>query len=253
MIRAVMLADSFLFQLLLFALAHVAAWGNMRHGRMWLGFGQFASVWILLDFALIERFVVGETGAWYLLPLLGMQLVAIASAAEWFWRRHRRTRPTFIAAQDRDYAQALQLWMSGEDPKARDVLQPMLRRDPWDVEARLLLGTIEHETGSSRRALQLLKQAAFRTHEPLLKSEIREELRRLKTKMERRAAIGGAGRSAKATPAAAAPKQPAPSKPAPSKPAAKGSGDVEAAPSLRSATKTKKAKKAKKSAQRKAH
>ncbi|PIE24330.1 MAG: hypothetical protein CSA62_03345 [Planctomycetota bacterium] len=178
-----MLADSPLFQLLLFVLAHVAAYGNMRTGRMTRGFVQFAGVWILLDFALVERFVAGETGAAYLVPLVMFQLLAVLSFLEWHLRRRLCRRPSFIAASDEKYSKALTLWMAGLDQEAVATLQPMLRRNPWDVEARLLLGCIEHENGRSNRALRLLKDAAYRTQQPRLKEEIREELRRVKAHM----------------------------------------------------------------------
>ena len=180
-----MFADSPLFQLALFVLAHVAAYGNMRSGRMTLGFVQFAGVWILLDFALVQRFVAGETGGPYLVPLVMFQLLAIASSLEWHLRRRLRARPSFVAAADASYGRALQQWMAGQDQQAIGTLQPMLRRDPWDVEARLLLGTIEHEGGRTARALRLLKDAAYRTQEPRLKEEIREELRRVKAHIAR--------------------------------------------------------------------
>ena len=180
-----MFADSPLFQLALFVLAHVAAYGNMRSGRMTLGFVQFAGVWILLDFALVQRFVAGETGGPYLVPLVMFQLLAVASSLEWHVRRHLRSRPAFVAASDASYGKALQQWMSGDDQQAIATLQPMLRRDPWDVEARLLLGTIEHEGGRTARALRLLKDAAYRTQQPRLKEEIREELRRVKAHIAR--------------------------------------------------------------------
>ena len=151
--------ESFLPNLVLFACGQVAACIYLRTGRFGLGACSTASLWVLADWALVSKLVYGETGPRFLLPLFGMQAVAIATIAalafgRWRarWSATSRQRATLFAA-------GLTSYLRNDLDAAETTFRRLVRADPWDAAAWVTLGNVLRGKGRPAAAHRCYRRA----------------------------------------------------------------------------------------------
>ena len=93
--------------------------------------------------------------------LLGMAVLLLGAAAAWL--ALRRPRPE--APEDR-YAQALEQWLAGDLPAARDLMREVVASEPGRAEPYLHLGVLLRLTGDPGRAAALHRSLAVRPDLP---------------------------------------------------------------------------------------
>jgi len=177
-----MWVDNFWVQALFFALLLVAAVGNMRTGRFGLGFAQFVLGWLLADGALVMRFVFEETGPAFTRTVLALQVCATVGIATYAFGRIRRRLTGFRDRQDQRYLDALDRFMAGDDEAAIAGLRRIVRKDPWDGQARAMLATVHAANGRRRAALRWYRRSAALLADGEWRDEIEEEIRCLQRK-----------------------------------------------------------------------
>ena len=150
-----MLVESFLANLALFVAGQAAAWYYLRTGRLWWGGLSMAVLWVAADWAVVARYVFGDTGAHYRTALLVLQLTAIATVVALgvaLWRR----RWSATARQRGElFAEGTRHYLASRHEAARAMFVRLVRADPWDAAAWLALGNAQRrlgQTAASRRS-----------------------------------------------------------------------------------------------------
>jgi hypothetical protein len=188
-----MFPDSFVTQLLLFAIAQGAAWGNMLTGRFPLGFVGFALTFMLADVLLVLRFIERVEATTFFGWLLAFQTACLVASLEFFGRRLWCRLPAFRKRQEAGYRAALDAFMAGRDDEALRGFRRLFRRDPWDAEAACMIATVLAGAGRHRRARWWFGRARMRARTAVLRDEIDEEVRWLTTE-RRRSGMASIGR-----------------------------------------------------------
>lgn len=154
-----MFLDAFLPNLTLFLLGQAAAWYYLRTGRFWVGAMATAGLWILADWALVAKFVFGAVGRDFTLPLVGMQVVALLTAALLavaLWRRRwsktAKQRPVRFRA-------GLEAYLRDDLGNAQKVFTGLVRCNPWDAAAWVALGNVQRRLGRARQAAACYRRA----------------------------------------------------------------------------------------------
>ncbi|MCA8972217.1 MAG: hypothetical protein KDC95_20685 [Planctomycetes bacterium] len=175
-----MILKSFLVLLLLFLATQVVAWRNMVRGRFALGFLQFAGIFALADILLILHFVVGhadpDAEGRFVAFLWVYWLVALLSCGEYLFHAIRSRRRGFLESQARQYGDALDAFLRGDDKVAASGFRRCCRRDPWDAASALMVGTLLARS-NAKGAGRWLRRARVRAADERLRDEIEEELR----------------------------------------------------------------------------
>jgi tetratricopeptide (TPR) repeat protein len=151
--------ESFLPNLVLFACGQAAACIYLRTGRFGLGVGSTVSLWVLADWALVGKLVYGETGERFLVPLVGMQAVAVATIvalAFGLWRARwsatSKQRPALFAA-------GLEQYLRDDLDAAEKTFRRLVRADPWDAAAWVTLGNVLRGKGRTSAARRCYRRA----------------------------------------------------------------------------------------------
>lgn len=151
--------DAFLPNALAFACGQLVAWGYLRTGLVRRGVVLMLTIWVLADAALLARFAYEQDGLWYLLPLLSMQVVCVASAARFtFCRLRRRFSRTARRAKEL-FALGQGHYLRGELDRALETFRLLHRNDPWHVPSAIALASVLARCSRPRQAVRLYRQA----------------------------------------------------------------------------------------------
>lgn len=153
-----MFVDAVLPNLLLFGVGQAAAWLYLRTGRFWLGATTTVALWVLLDWWLVGRFVLGLPLHEQQLPLVLLQLLAVAAAAAFAGARLRRRLAAAVRPQR--FRAGLEQLLAGRLDAARATFRGLVRSDPWDAPAWIALGDALRHGGDLRRARRCYRRAA---------------------------------------------------------------------------------------------
>lgn len=144
--------DTFLPNLVVFAVGQATAWFHLRTGRWCAGGALSAALWLLADCALVARNMFGATGGHVWLPLVAMQVLAIGAGLwlgiRWWWRRGSRTarqRPEL-------FADGLAAYLRGDLVLAAATFRRLVKNDPWDAAAWIAAGNVAQRAGRPRIA-----------------------------------------------------------------------------------------------------
>ena len=144
--------ESFLPNLVLFVAGQAAAWFYLRTGRLWIGAGAMAWLWIAADWAVLAKYVFAATDTHFRLSLLAMQLGAVVTVAAlgiaWWRRRWSKT----AKARGELFARGLEFYLGGDHEQARLTFRRLVRSDPWDAAAWLALGNTLRRLGRDAAA-----------------------------------------------------------------------------------------------------
>jgi len=151
--------DAFLPNLALFVLGQAAAWFYLRTGRFWVGAISTASLWLFADWAVVARFVFAAEGADYLLPLGGMQVVAIGLAVVLAVALWRRRWSKTGKARDERFGEGLRAYLREDLPLAQRLFRSLVSCNPWDAAAWLALGNVERRLQRPRKAAACYRRA----------------------------------------------------------------------------------------------
>ena len=147
-----MFPDDFPPNLAIFVVVQVVAWLHLRTGLVHGGIWTIVATWFAADVALVARFGFDERGPVYFTALVAMQVWTLLAGLRFGIGRWRRSRPEFRQARDAAFQSAFVAWLRDDHTTARDALRPMVRRDPWDLQARILLGKVLVASGEVRTA-----------------------------------------------------------------------------------------------------
>jgi hypothetical protein len=153
-----MFQDSFLANLLVFALGQFAAWGYLRTGLVWRGVFLMVATWVLADVALVARLAY-QHGETFLVALVLMQITAVLGCFGFAHGRWRRRRPRRVMARDAAYRSAFVHYLRDRLDQAATELRRLRRADPWDLPVCLGLAFVEARRGATRAATRLFRAA----------------------------------------------------------------------------------------------
>ena len=137
--------------------------GLVLAGRMALGV-LTAVAWGLLAAALlVVCLVVPEEGAPRMAPLFAAAVVLQYGAVQLLLAARLRRMRALLASEARDapFRSALAVYARGRLDEARAICKNLLRADPDDVEATLLLASIARRRGDARAARRHLRRARY--------------------------------------------------------------------------------------------
>ena len=174
-----MFPDSFGANLAVFALGQAIAWTCLRTGLVVRGLVTMIALWVLADLALVLRFAGGETGWLYVASLAAMQAIALFEALRFLRARLRRRSQAFARSRERAFKAATVSFLRDELDAARAAFGDVVRADPWEMPARLWLGTIEARCGRRRRGRRRLVEARRLDRSGRFSDVLDRELRRL--------------------------------------------------------------------------
>jgi len=172
-----MFQDSFFANVAVFLLGQVAAWGYMNTGLWWRGVLMLCGSWVLADVALVARFAY-EHGDLFISALIAMQAVCVIGLFLFTYGRIRRRLPVVVAARERRFRTAFLLYLHDEIAAATRIYRKLVRTDPWDLPARVALGTVLARLGARRRSRWLLRTARGLDRDQRFEDVIADELRR---------------------------------------------------------------------------
>jgi hypothetical protein len=150
-------ADAVLPNLLVFACGQLAAWLYLRTGRFWLGTAATTALWVLLDWWLVARYLFGVPAADQRLPLLLLQLVAVATVVAFGLARLRRRLAGPRRAER--FRAGIAFLLANDRTAAIAAFRRLVRCDPWDVAAWIALGDALWRTGDERCARRAWRRA----------------------------------------------------------------------------------------------
>lgn len=162
-----MFPDSLALNLLVFLLAQATVWGYLRTGLVRRGVLVLVGSWVLGDVALLARFAFGEVGSLYQGALFGLWALTLVEAGRFGWGRWRRRRPEAREQRHAEFQRGTRLWMSDEIEAADGIFAGLVRRDPWDLRARLALAQLrvaQDRPANARRLLQAARHLDRRRH-----------------------------------------------------------------------------------------
>jgi hypothetical protein len=174
-----MFPDSLLVNLAFFAAAQCAVVGYMLTGRLARGLVLLFGSWILVDTALVSRFVFVDVGPVYQGALLAMQLWASLELLAFGIGRYRRSRPAQRQRRSEALRRGKLLYLHDDLDAAAPVFRGMLRADPWDLVACLSLGQVQLRRGRLRDAGSLFRRAGRLDLDRRYQGVLDEERRRL--------------------------------------------------------------------------
>jgi len=151
--------DAFLPNLALFLLGQAAAWFYLRTGRFWIGALATAALWVLADWAIVARFVFAADGTDLLVPLGGMQVVAIAVVALLAVALWRRRWSKTAKARSVRFAEGVFAYLREDLPVARSVFRGLVACNPWDAAAWVALGNVERRLARPGKAAACYRRA----------------------------------------------------------------------------------------------
>jgi tetratricopeptide (TPR) repeat protein len=164
-----MFEESFLFNLAVFAAGQLVAYLYLRTGRPQRGLTLMVGCWILADVVLLEKFAFQRTDLLFSGALLALQCWSLLEVAVYTYGRwHRRRRKT-REQRAKGFRSGYDSYLRDDLPAAIAAFRRLVRLDPWDLQARLALGTALARAGQQRRA-----RAAFRAARSL---DVRGEYR----------------------------------------------------------------------------
>ena len=137
--------------------------GLVLAGRMALGV-LTAVAWGLLAAALLVVCLVApEEGAPRMAPLFAAAVVLQYGAVQLLLAARLRRMRALLASEARDapFRSALGAYARGRLDEARATCKDLLRADPDDVEATLLLASIARRRGDARAARRHLRRARY--------------------------------------------------------------------------------------------
>ncbi|MBK8979285.1 MAG: hypothetical protein IPM29_25590 [Planctomycetes bacterium] len=151
-----MFPDSTLANLGLFVAAQLVVWAYLGSGLVVRGVVLLVASWVLGDVALVSRFVFGETGWPYVASLLGMQGLTLFEVVRLAHGQWQRRSPRRQAERERSFRAASVAFMCDDIAGAERGFARLVRRDPWELRARLALARIrvlQQRPSSARRLL----------------------------------------------------------------------------------------------------
>ncbi len=172
-----MFPDAFLPNLAIFVVAQVTAWVYLRTGLVATGVSIVVASWLAADVALVARFAYDDSGKVYTAALIALQGVTVISLLRLIVGRWRRSRVAFQAHRELTFQTAFRQWLRGELDPATDALRGIVRADPWDLTARLLLAKVLLAAGSERAARRQLAAARRLDRDDRYGDAIRHDLR----------------------------------------------------------------------------
>lgn len=154
-----MLTDVFLPNLAIFLAGLGTAFFWMRTGMVRRGVLLLAVLTVAADVTIVARFVFGDEGSWFAVPLLLLQAAGLGAVA-WllFARARRRWSADSVRGRER-IAQATRHYLRDELAPAAALYARVRRADPWNVPATIGLANVLWQQGRTRRALALWRRA----------------------------------------------------------------------------------------------
>lgn len=154
-----MIVDSFLPNLVVFLAGQLAAWWNLRTGRLAVGAATSVSLWLLADWWLLQRYLFGGAGAAVTVPLGLMQVLALLAVVAQAVAQWRRRRSATARQRPRLFGEGLVAFMRGDHEAAFGTFRRLVRNDPWDAASWLALGDVCAELGQAGRARRCYRRA----------------------------------------------------------------------------------------------
>lgn len=142
---------------LVFAVGQAFAWLFLRSGRFWLGAAATVALWTFTDWWLVSRFLLATPAEGQQLPLLGLQVTALLTAAAYLWARLRKR----LAAPKRAdrFREGIQQLLSGKLAAADTTFRQLAWVDPWDPSAWIARGDACRRQGAIGRARRCYRRA----------------------------------------------------------------------------------------------
>jgi hypothetical protein len=150
--------DSLLLQLLALCCGQAAACVQLRTGRFWRGAVTTVMLWAAADLALVAGLLWGAEGGWLSMALWVLQATAIWAVADLGYAWWRRKQSAGLRASR--FAAALQQYLANDLNAAAAGLRVLVRSDPWDTAAWLLLGNVHRRRGDEARMRRCYRTAA---------------------------------------------------------------------------------------------
>ncbi|MBL8730873.1 MAG: hypothetical protein JNN13_00705 [Planctomycetes bacterium] len=154
-----MIVDSFAPNLVVFLAGQVAAWWNLRTGRLFVGGVTSVLLWLLADWWLLQRYVFGGQGVAASVPLLSMQFLALFAVVAQCAAQWRRRRSATSRQRSRLFGDGLVAFMRSDHATAFTTFRRLVRNDPWDAASWLALGDVCAELGQAGRARRCYRRA----------------------------------------------------------------------------------------------
>ncbi len=175
-----MFEDSLLINIIIFLLGQIAAWGYLRTGMIGRGTFLIVATWVLADLALVSHFAYQEESL-FRSSLMALQVCStvgfllfssarVRRRSSWFLRlRHQRMREAFVHYLRNEFSAAILLY------------RRQLRKDPWDIHAKLGLATAVARCGTCRAGTvrRLFKSVRRLDREHHFNDVIEDELSRI--------------------------------------------------------------------------
>ena len=153
-----MFVDAVLANVLLFALGQVFAWLYLRSGRFWVGAGSTLVLWVAIDWWLVARYVFAAPASGQRLPLLMLQVVAVATMVAYLWAHLRRRRGA--AQRSERFREAIASMLAGKHEEAEAAYRQLVWVDPWDASAWIARGDAARRLGQDAAARRHYRRAA---------------------------------------------------------------------------------------------
>ena len=157
---ALVFADHFLPNLLLFVLGQASAWFFLRTGRLALGWGGTVGLWVLLDAWLLGRYALGAGPGTLWALVLSLQLLALSLAGVLAHGRWRRRWSAAAKQRKERFAAGLVQFLRSDHDAACATFTQLVQVDPWDAVAWIALGDALAARGESARAPRCYRRAA---------------------------------------------------------------------------------------------
>ncbi|MFK7738870.1 MAG: hypothetical protein AB8H80_01005 [Planctomycetota bacterium] len=133
-----MFVDAVVANVVLFLVGQVFAWLYLRSGRFAVGAAAMISLWVCIDWWLVQRYLLGGEPSKQVLPLLLLQLTVVLVAGAYLWACVRRRRGA--AERTERYRAVTRHMLAGELKQAAVDYRALCWTDPWDASAWLGLG-----------------------------------------------------------------------------------------------------------------
>lgn len=152
-----MFVDAVWANVLVFAVGQAFAWLYLRGGRFWLGAGATLLLWASADWWLVGRYLLGASPGEQVVPLLILQVTAIATSAAYLWARLRRRQGR--ASRGQRHREAIQRMLAGEHGEAVTMFRQLVWSDGWDAAAWIGLGDALRRMGERPKARRCYARA----------------------------------------------------------------------------------------------
>lgn len=143
--------------LLVFAAGQATALLYLRTGRSLPGWLGTIVLWTSLDAWILLEFVFGEPG-W--LPRSLLQATALLLVSAWAMARWRRRWSAAARQRSKRFRDGLVHMLQGNHGAVERLATQLVRTDPWDPAAWILLGDAYRHGGKLPRATRCYRRAA---------------------------------------------------------------------------------------------